>query len=493
MRSGGDVAAMPLPGDRGYGACQVVRVDGDVTLACALAWHSPDLPTLPELAGVGPLIVEHHVHGGHPAVINVGRDDDPFDFVWLGRLPVGPDIPTQSNSYSGWSYLPVQVMAQRRWDALPETVRHGYRAAGSGDMVTVDFGAGQARTKVGTGRLDLTGAGFVSAPESGTVAWSALDRLPRVSSVLWRGPDRGLVAAVAERPLITFLDWRDGPADIDLSRTWITDLRLSGATGQVALAQAACSLHLSEPARGLRVRAADEGRRLRLAMRTRQEGLDAPEGLGGVRDVQVDAGGAFSLSGLSALTGIARLQVTFDGPPGVLVGAEHLSAYRGMHTLALHNAYGLDADTLPDLETLRRLEIHGLRRSVAQGLEARYRGSGVELLITGAKSDTWLASNLTNPFRDWADDSARFGAAACRAYATARKAVDAISPGSPDGLEQAERALRGLVAELNRIDERYEMIDTIRREEAGDAFFELAAIAAVPVELAERWFDDRDF
>ncbi|MEV0429520.1 hypothetical protein [Micromonospora sp. NPDC050495] len=47
---------------------------------------------------------------------------------------------------------------------------------------------------------------------------------------------------------------------------------------------------------------------------------------------------------------------------------------------------------------------------------------------------------------------------------------------------------------LNSIDQKYEIIDTLRREEAFDAFMELAARAEVPADLADQWFDEwRDF
>jgi hypothetical protein len=39
---------------------------------------------------------------------------------------------------------------------------------------------------------------------------------------------------------------------------------------------------------------------------------------------------------------------------------------------------------------------------------------------------------------------------------------------------------------------KYELTDTLRREEAGDAFFDLAERAGVPTDQAERWFDERE-
>jgi hypothetical protein len=147
----------------------------------------------------------------------------------------------------------------------------------------------------------------------------------------------------------------------------------------------------------------------------------------------------------------------------------------------------VDAGTLPDLPSLSRLAFHGLRRTAAAAIRARYRGSGVHLTVTGAKDDTWLAANLTNPFRDWADDDPRAGAAACKAYAAAVRAL-------PTEAEAARPVLHEFVRQLNRIDARYDLIDTLRREQAGDAFLALAARAGVPAARADEWFDEwRDF
>ena len=53
-----------------------------------------------------------------------------------------------------------------------------------------------------------------------------------------------------------------------------------------------------------------------------------------------------------------------------------------------------------------------------------------------------------------------------------------------------ERVLRGLVADLNAIQDTYEMIETDHREQAWDAFSALAYRLGVPGEQADSWFDD---
>jgi hypothetical protein len=74
------------------------------------------------------------------------------------------------------------------------------------------------------------------------------------------------------------------------------------------------------------------------------------------------------------------------------------------------------------------------------------------------------------------------------------RAIDRLPPAGAGRLADAETALRHLIDTLNRIDRKHGFIDTLRREEAGDAFAVLASRADVPAPLADQWFDDwRDF
>ncbi|MEV0721056.1 hypothetical protein [Asanoa sp. NPDC050611] len=115
-------------------------------------------------------------------------------------------------------------------------------------------------------------------------------------------------------------------------------------------------------------------------------------------------------------------------------------------------------------------------------------GTQVAVSVSGAKSESWLDANIDNPFMDWVEDSKPFGAAACKAYAKAVKALDAA-----DSPERTEAALRGFVADLNAVQKKYGLIDTMNREHAAEVFTDLAARAGVPEDSAEAWFEDRNF
>lgn len=486
---------MRLPGGR-YGACQVAGIGKGVVTAYALAWDSEDPPELRELASARPLILDHHGNQGQPAQISIsGSEPPPAGWVWLGRLPVPQGLSAISGSYSGWSWLPAQIAAQRRWDRqLPVAVKQAYQAGATRGPVEVNFGAGPVIVGAAIGRLDLSGAGPVNPPVAGMVRWSALDQLPRCTSLVWAGADRGLVGALVDHPIIQNLTWTDAPSRLDLRDTGLTSLSVSGTIDRLQLPDDLTSLNLLDGARVEAVTAAEHGRWLELRISSQIPDAHVPTGLDQVRDLRQIGQGTINAAPLSVLRHLETLWLAWQGAPGALSDAAVLGELPRLARLTLTDAYGIDAETLPDLPALSGLAIHGLRRTAASAIKARYRRTNIHLTLTGAKNDTWLAANLTNPLRDWADDNPRGGVAACKTYAAAVRAVDALPTGTPDRTAAAEPILRSFVQELNRIDERYDLIDTLRREEAGEAFIDLAARAGVPIDLADQWFDDwRDF
>ena len=480
----------------GYGACQVAGIEKDVVTAYALAWHSQDQPELRQLAGVPPLILDHHAHRDQSAQISIsGGEPPPPGWVWLGRLPVPAGMSGNSGSFSGWSWLSTQVAAQQRWDRqMPAAAKQAYRAAATRGQVEVDFGGGPALVGAALGRLDLTGEAPVRPPSTGPVRWSALDQLPRCTSLTWAGPDRGLVAALTDHPIISNLTWAAAPSSLDLRGTGLTSLSISGTIDLLQLPDSLTSLNLMDGACVGSVTSAAHGEWLTVTITSRTPGAHAPAGLDQLRDLRLIGQGTISAAPLSVLRKLECLWLVWHGAPGDLHHAALLAELPRLTRLTLTDAYGANADTLPELPALTSLTIHGLRRTVATAIKARYRRSAIHLRITGAKNDTWLAANLTNPLRDWADDDSRGGAAACKAYAAAVRAVDALPTDAPDRAGAVEPILRNFVQQLNRIDQRYDLIDTLRREEAGEAFLELSARAGVPSDMADRWFDHwRDF
>ncbi|MET8832526.1 hypothetical protein ABZV78_01225 [Micromonospora sp. NPDC004540] len=468
-----------------------------MTSAYALRWHSADRPSLDDLRGVEPLTLDHHAHDSRLAHLSIGSwHAVPPGFAWIGSLPVPEGVPALSNTYSGWQSLADDVVRQRRWDReLPAAAKAAYRAAATRGQVDVDFGAGAATLGAATPRLDLSGAGPMRVPTSGPVRWSALDQLPRCTALTWAGPDRGLARALADRPVVSSLTWRDAPPVVDLTDTGLRHLSLAGPdVRELRLPRGLHGLELAAVDPSLAVYAADGGRWLHLILTGAGAETTVPAGLHGVRELALDGGGTISATAARGLAELESLRIHWRKPPGQLIDAAVLAGLPQLAVIEFVDGYGLGADTLPDLASLTQLSISGLRRSIVLALRARHRGTGVRLVIEGAKPDTWLAANLDNPLRDWVDDDARGGAAACKAYAGAVRTIDKLPQDRRRRADEAEAALRKLVESLNSIDQKYEIIDTLRREEAFDAFMKLAARADVPAHLADQWFDDwRDF
>ncbi|RSM74834.1 hypothetical protein DMB66_00345 [Actinoplanes sp. ATCC 53533] len=309
----------------------------------------------------------------------------------------------------------------------------------------------------------------------------------------WSGPDRGIADAVGARLGIRFLYWSDAVGDLDLRRTRLRTVRLAGAElRSVRLPRSIETVLLRDPPAGLQVEAPDEGSRVDL--RLFQDGSDVviPTGLRRVSTVWLRVGGEVSAAVLETLSELRDLTLTFNAPPGIITDLAHLP--RQLRTLKLDDAYGLDPDALPELPRLRSLVLHGTRRTTATTLRRRFTHGPVTLSVDGAKSERWLAEHMDNPFRDWVEESTAFGRAACAAYTRAQQAISAIAPEAADRSAAGEQALRDLVADLNTINSEHELIDTILREQAWNAFRELAGRLSTPDTRAAEWFDqDRRF
>src|SRR5688572_25004532 len=356
----GDVAVMRLPGG-GFGACQVAAVGASEFVVYALDWWSAEPPTLERLRGIGPLVRTHHDHDGGLIHLNVNRDDSvPPDFDWIGGLAVPTELEVPPASYSGWAFLPGAVALQRRWDAwVPAAARSAYRS-GRSDVLG-DFGAGLLQVSTTASWLDLTDG--TAVPAAGQVRWSALDAFPRCTSLTWSGDDRGLAAAVSDRPIIDTLSWSVALSTVDLGGTALTDLRLSGpAVDRVTLPTTLHQLTLDTAGMPHTIVASDRGR-VRLAIDNAGPGLALPHGLAAVTELDLDGGRTVSVAGLQGLPALRSLRVRWQHPPGELVDSGVLADLHELAVVELVNAYGLQPDTMP--------HYRGCDSSASTGYESR--------------------------------------------------------------------------------------------------------------------------
>ncbi|WP_212841702.1 hypothetical protein [Catellatospora sp. IY07-71] len=99
------------------------------------------------------------------------------------------------------------------------------------------------------------------------------------------------------------------------------------------------------------------------------------------------------------------------------------------------------------------------------------------------------APSADNPFRNWIDEQAPNAAAACALYDATLLAIKAIPDGT-DPISAAEPVLRAFINGLDDLDGEEFLMDTIRREEAGDVFADLAQQAGIPSDISDKWFDE---
>jgi hypothetical protein len=326
----GAVAAVPLPGG-GYGACQVFAVDAKLVRAYALAGHFESVPSLAELTSAEPLPLTHHNWSGDVLSADVDGGMPPPDFVWLGTLPVPPDLDL-GKGFIFWDLLAEQMALQSHWDrVLPTDWKAAYRRPGFDPTmrVPVDLGAGPADTPQGTNHIDLR-----SLPPSVEVEWGGLDALPHLTGLAWAGADRGLVAALVARPWITSLRWEEPPSIVDLCGTGLTEVYLvGGAPPDIRLPPGLrrCQLEAFEDVP--LVSAAEDGRWLCLSVDSPCPVI--PSGLRAARRVRLHVRGTFSGSVLHAMTDIHTLDIRWSRPPGDLTDAAALARLPRLHTVEL--------------------------------------------------------------------------------------------------------------------------------------------------------------
>lgn len=187
----------------------------------------------------------------------------------------------------------------------------------------------------------------------------------------------------------------------------------------------------------------------------------------------------------AALAKYTRLtELTLRGGPGRLTDGRGLAKAKTLRELTIYDVFELDLArwSAPALEALT---VHGVKKEDAVALKQTYKAIGPD--VAGGRDAKWIADNLGNPFRDWDDGGPAFGRAAVAAWKKADAAAKKL--GAKVAKPKAKAVLDALVVALNRADATHGSIDTIRREEAVDAYFTLARRMTVPESDAEKWLD----
>lgn len=380
------------------------------------------------------------------------------------------------------------VFVREAWKRRPKPKKS---AAGE---VAIDIGGGP-RTLGRNARYVTIGDGEWVVPRpKGKARLAALDVLRDLDELHVDGACNGLPAWVASSHLVT-LDWSNpGVSKIDLSKSTIEDLRIE-VTDDVVVRVPPTLTALT--LRGKYERATIEGLQgrfppLRLTLSGRS--IAVPRGVADVEHVTFSDLVDTDTAALSSFPALAAL--VLRGAPGTISDARGLATLDTLRELELHEMYGIGprldparlAKAWPALDAVR---IHGVETTDAPLLKTVF--AQVPLVqITGVRTKAWMEATLGNPFREWEEADEDFGRAACAAWKKAK--VEVTKLGAKAKKKDAEATLKSFVAVLNRLDAKHGELDTIRREEAAEAFLALAADCGVDDKTAGKWFDGwRDF
>lgn len=470
---------MPLDDGR-FTACQIVAIDDEGPTVADLCWIGETAPPLDELRAAPPLRLDHHSWQGQIAWRRVVPPSPP-PATWrsLGVLPV-PTL-ARCETYADWTNAGQGLVSQARWDALPEVARRAYKATPYPSMaeVELDLGATKLKTRAHASSVDLSTG-------DAKVRWAELDRLPRLIEITYAGTDAAILEHVRARPMIGTLGWSGHRLrEVDLRGTNLVEVSTRvDEPLRLVLPATVRALRVAGNASLLTVAHPDDGRTLQLELVGDVDG--AVRGLPALRQISVSLASRVAIAPLLAYPALAQLRV--HGDVVEVPDPEHLAALRALRVLELWHAYRLDVEKLPPTHDawpeLERVSVDGFRKADAARWKACF--SGVRSFeLRGGKTDSYLAANLDNPFRDWADRSPARGRRASAAWRKARVAL-------VDGLPRAEAGvlLRAFVDAFNAFDD----VDTVDREEIGEAFFGLAHAAGIGDDEAASWFDEwRDF
>lgn len=188
------------------------------------------------------------------------------------------------------------------------------------------------------------------------------------------------------------------------------------------------------------------------------------------------------------------------GRPGCLRNAQALSQLTGLHTLWMQDLFGWVAAEWPGHEpaampSLRALLLKSAPADVVQAGKRLLRGRDSAWMEIGSpRSPEWLAENIDNPLRHWADEPRIRKAEAKRATALyvdclrrARSIGEARDADTAAGHEDPVLELsRDFVDGINAINAKRGFMDTADREDAGSALEKLWEAAGATPEEMER-------
>ncbi|MGE0323427.1 MAG: hypothetical protein AB7S68_14040 [Polyangiaceae bacterium] len=482
--------AMPIRGGL-WGACQVIGIDGENADIVAFDWLGKQPPTLKQLAKAKPLVLTHHAHKG--SIQRMYADGPvPADFRAVGELPPVVSGEMKPQSYGFWGNFAHQLRLQQRWDhEVPKAEKERYRAGDQQIALGETTAMGRYNMSIGA-----TKHATLPWPAAEPVPWEVLDAAGTLTALTYHGRDANVVKYVASRKLISEFSWYDhGQSSLDFRGASLLELRLDVPKKlSIRIDEELTDLTLTGHGKGRSVSvehaaksgaAGGEDLSLTLFQPVDQLFPPAVRGLERLSELEVSWLKVIDLKAIAKAYPKLR-SLLIRGKYARLEHPEALSKLSELESLTLYDVYDLDVAALPPIEKLPKLNhvlYGGLKKSDAQLLRKHFAKLRY-LDIHGAKNDAWIAANANNPLRNWVDDDEQFGEKACKVFATAYRAASKAKGAA------AKKVLTDYIKALNKLDGKYEIIDTIRREEAYEAYHQLVALTDVSEKDADDWWGE---
>jgi len=437
--------------DRRFGACQVIGEtksgrETQVELA-TLDYLEKKKPTLADAKGMRVMRQDWGFWSGDPARVFV-----PARVPWwaelVGVLPVLETFDEECGSYGLWQ------SATASWS------RDAWKA--------------REKVKAADDPIEIEG----------------VTKHPTMEQYRYERSDARFVDYIVQRKIREAVWKVGGLKTIDLSRSIIAELTLEIGDAPLALHVPSTLEKLTIVGPAHRVTVAGGAFafpfRLRIVSPTI---VGPPKGMESVQLVDYSALRETDSAALSKYSGLSEL--ILRGAPGYLRDARGLAKLKTLRELSIYELYDLDVARWPaSWPALDGIDIQGIEQTDAATLKKALKGIGT-VEIHRARGAKWVEENLGNPLRGWEDDNRAFGRAASAAWKKAK--VASTKAGAKTKKADAKAILDTFVKTLNRLGQK-QLIDTLRREQAGDAYFGIARGMGVSDADAEKWFDAiRDF
>ena len=352
--------------------------------------------------------------------------------------------------------------------------------------IAIDLGAGPVNVRRDISKLTIGPDGGYPVAVDATADFPALPEFPALTEIVYEGGDAGLVGYL-ERQAVQNLTWSShAQTHIDLSGSLLSRLTIEVTEPlRLRVPPQLDWLIVDGDASLLTVENVDARWPFELTVRHSLI-TSPPAGLETVQSLTLDRLVESDTAGLTGYTDLRSL--TLRGAPGRLTDVAGVVEQASLRELWVFDLYGLDGgswqreDGWPMLDDVL---ITGLHKDDARSIKAALV-TVPRVKISGSRSDAWIAANLDNPLRDWDNDGAAFGKAARNAWKKAKIATQKL--GVVGAAPEAMAALEAFVVALNRLADKYD-IDTMRREEAFEAYLGLAGDFGVTVDEASEAFD----